>query len=368
MRILFLNDRPINPSQGGIERVTDSLAREFRILGHETAFFSFPNFSDKTPCEGAHFARRFGADVIVNQSATHSGVTVAAKCHADGFRIFSVVHNRPFPVSGVEKEYVRLFHAQTAKGRLLKAAGRLSSSVFASVRQAAALRLYRRLLDISERLVVLSPAYVERLARVAPLLDLTRVCAIPNPVEHPVCGPLPKDPLVLWAGRHCDPQKNGRAFIEAWRIFAPVHPGWRAVMCGDGPQRREWAASARGVPRLEMPGHCADLTPFYRRASVLAMTSLHEGFPMVLAEALAHGCVPVAFNTFEALEDMLGIPECGLKTERPEPALLAEALSLLASDRALLRRLAALAARQRPEWHPEAVALRWLDLFQRRRL
>lgn len=38
------------------------------------------------------------------------------------------------------------------------------------------------------------------------------------------------------------------------------------------------------------------------------MTSNFEGFPMVLTEAMQFGCVPVAFNSFEAIADII-IPE-----------------------------------------------------------
>ena len=35
------------------------------------------------------------------------------------------------------------------------------------------------------------------------------------------------------------------------------------------------------------------------------MTSNHEGFPMVLTEAMQYGCVPVAFNSFDSLSEII---------------------------------------------------------------
>ena len=35
------------------------------------------------------------------------------------------------------------------------------------------------------------------------------------------------------------------------------------------------------------------------------MTSNYEGFPMVLVEAMQYGCVPFAFNSFGALQDII---------------------------------------------------------------
>ncbi|RGN76255.1 glycosyltransferase [Segatella copri] len=47
---------------------------------------------------------------------------------------------------------------------------------------------------------------------------------------------------------------------------------------------------------------------YYKRASIICMTSSFEGFPMVLVEAMQFGCVPIAFDSFEAIRDVI-IPE-----------------------------------------------------------
>ena len=47
---------------------------------------------------------------------------------------------------------------------------------------------------------------------------------------------------------------------------------------------------------------------YYKRASIICMTSSFEGFPMVLVEAMQFGCVPIAFDSFEAIHDVI-IPE-----------------------------------------------------------
>ena len=35
------------------------------------------------------------------------------------------------------------------------------------------------------------------------------------------------------------------------------------------------------------------------------MTSLFEGFPMTITEAMQHGCVPIAYDSFPAIHDII---------------------------------------------------------------
>ena len=44
---------------------------------------------------------------------------------------------------------------------------------------------------------------------------------------------------------------------------------------------------------------------FYKEASIFMMTSVLEGWPMAMQEAMQFGCIPIAFNTFSAVYDMI---------------------------------------------------------------
>ena len=44
---------------------------------------------------------------------------------------------------------------------------------------------------------------------------------------------------------------------------------------------------------------------YYRRASLFFMASEFEGFPMTLVEAQMMGCVPIVFDTFSSLQEVV---------------------------------------------------------------
>jgi glycosyltransferase involved in cell wall biosynthesis len=52
----------------------------------------------------------------------------------------------------------------------------------------------------------------------------------------------------------------------------------------------------------------------YARAHVLVLTSESEGFPKVIAEAMAFGCIPIA-TAVGAIPEMLNHGECAFLTD-----------------------------------------------------
>lgn len=111
--------------------------------------------------------------------------------------------------------------------------------------------------------------------------------------------------------------------------------------------------------RIEMVGEQseADLGSFYDRADLFVLASYHEGYGMVLAEALASG-LPIISTTAGAIPDT--VPKTAALLVPPgDAAALGETIRLVLSDPALRGRLAAGARAARadlPSWTDAAEA------------
>lgn len=95
----------------------------------------------------------------------------------------------------------------------------------------------------------------------------------------------------------------------------------------------------------------------YAAADVFVLPSLHEGYGMVVAEALAHG-LPVVATNAGALAHTLP-SQAGLHVNPGDALALRQALSRLIEDTALREQLAAgarAAARLLPDWPRQAAA------------
>lgn len=88
--------------------------------------------------------------------------------------------------------------------------------------------------------------------------------------------------------------KDHKTLIQAFALVA-MHKPARLCILGEGPLRAELEdlISRLGISdRVLLPGHRNDTAPWYASASLFVLSSRHEGFGNVIAEAMEYG-VPV---------------------------------------------------------------------------
>lgn len=91
--------------------------------------------------------------------------------------------------------------------------------------------------------------------------------------------------------------KSAGTFVRAAALVAAARPDARFVIAGDGPERAEIEALAASLglgERIAFLGWVDPIEPVVAALDVLALTSLSEGFPMVLLEAMTLGKPAVA--------------------------------------------------------------------------
>lgn len=144
----------------------------------------------------------------------------------------------------------------------------------------------------------------------------------------------PEVPLVGWVGRLV-PIKAVDQLLLAARIMNERLPQARLVLIGDGELRPELEAQARelglsGV--VHFLGFRFDLARLYPDLDVVALTSLNEGTPGSLIEAMAAGRSVVATRV-GGVPDLIEDGRTGLLVPPRQPELMAEAiLRLLGSE------------------------------------
>ncbi len=154
-----------------------------------------------------------------------------------------------------------------------------------------------------------------------------------------------RDPLVVSIG-NLKPQKNAADFVAAAaKVLAKV-PEARFVFLGDGPQRRALEADARALGlggKLQFLGWRRDGPRWLAAADAFALTSLWEGLPRALVEAMKSGLPSVCYAT-DGVTDVLLDGENGFLVEPGDVDAFAERLAGLLADADLRRRLGARAA------------------------
>lgn len=107
---------------------------------------------------------------------------------------------------------------------------------------------------------------------------------------------------VLFVGRLTF-QKNVEVLLNAMNHLPEK---FELIIIGAGPDLNRLRALAnKGGHRILFKEPCLDLSADYLSADILCMPSRWEGFPNVVAEALAHGLPVVGFNDCSGIPDLV---------------------------------------------------------------
>jgi glycosyltransferase involved in cell wall biosynthesis len=158
---------------------------------------------------------------------------------------------------------------------------------------------------------------------------------------------LPADAIVIGSIARLNEQKGHRYLLEAAAALLPQRPNVRVLIAGDGDLLEPLRAQARAAGidgRVVFAGHRQDVPDLLGAIDVFCISSIYEGTPLTLFEAMASGKTIVS-TAVDGCREVLEDGVTGLLTPPRDPAALAAALLRTVDDRALAQRLAAAAGR-----------------------
>jgi glycosyltransferase involved in cell wall biosynthesis len=148
-------------------------------------------------------------------------------------------------------------------------------------------------------------------------------------------------PLVVAVGRLV-PVKRFELMIEGLLRLKPRLPELQAVIVGEGyerPMLEDLIRKGNAESWISLPGYVSDdgLVDLYRRAWVVASTSLREGWGMTVTEAAACG-TPAVASRISGHQDAVVDGQTGLLFDTLDE--MADSLYSVLSDEVLRKRLA----------------------------
>ncbi|WP_206202695.1 glycosyltransferase family 4 protein [Thioalkalivibrio sp. XN279] len=166
----------------------------------------------------------------------------------------------------------------------------------------------------------------------------------PGPDPRPASATSGSGARLIFVGR-LDPVKGLPILLEAFARLVATRPDSRLDIVGDGPQREELESSVArdGLgDRVTFHGYLepSAVRDLLVRADVFVMSSLSEGIPVVLMEAMIAG-VPVVAPRITGIPELVQDERTGLLFTPGNPAEMAQAMLRLLSDTALRQTLVA---------------------------
>lgn len=272
-------------------------------------------------------------------------------------RRFDIIHTHMSKAALAGVVAARLVRPSAARPLVVNTAHNLGSIALSHPLLRRAFRIYDRMLlgNSCDAVIVVS----ERLRAQALALGLVpphRLFAIPNGIALERFAPDQAQSAAQRAALNVSPGqtlivtvarlvwfKGLDVLIDALALLAPRQPGARLAIVGAGPLRAdlERRAQALGVgDRVTFTGERRDVPQLLAAADVFALTSVSEGMPISILEAMASG-LPVAATDVGGVGELVQDGETGLLTRPRDPAAFAAALESLSADPALRERMGA---------------------------
>ena len=177
-------------------------------------------------------------------------------------------------------------------------------------------------------------------------LGLKNIVVIPNPlglssaVEVP-----PKKNIVISVGRlNVWRTKGWDVLLASWGNLVTKYLEWELHIVGAGTtedrQRlMEFAEKYEARERFRIIDHTQDIEKLYQPASVFVLSSRHEGFPLVVLEAMSQGCACVATSFKGRMKDIITDGYDGLLCNPDDVDELSNKLGTLVSNKELRSKL-----------------------------
>ncbi len=387
MNILFLHPVMFHPQRGGIERVSDLLSREFLRRGHNVLCLHnvwdenrmdyaypaplhfFPNPIQETEKNGLFyrdFLHKHHIDIVINQDPLAYNKLCRYSKDICGVHTISVIHQYPL---GIYNHLFELIMWKKGKNTLmgkLRRGARIIKAPFIKYNFKRTLKAnYKNIFAYTDLLCLLSLRFIPDLKQICSK-NLERVIAVPNPNTYPVQKETgySKKKQLLYVGRIEWYQKRVERLIDIWKRVYRKFPDWELVIVGDGPVREDLERKALQMERVVFTGW-QDPEPFYRDASILCLTSDFEGWGMVLTEAMTFGAIPVVFESFASVKDIIEDGKTGMLVSPFSRKQFARKLEVLMADEELRAGMSEACVQYVKRFDIQNVADKWEEIFNR---
>ena len=194
-----------------------------------------------------------------------------------------------------------------------------------------------------------------------------KLLVIPNPTPTKSISPSSlKNKMAIAVGRLVN-QKNYESLIRAWAIVYQHHRDWRLEIWGDGALRKcleELIYRLNLEAAVSLKGYTDDIQSKYTSASFLVCSSLFEGLPLMMIEAMSAGLPIVSYDCPCGPKDLIQDGKNGFLVPIGDEALLAERICQLIEDEYLRQNMGAAALERAKDFSLEKVLPMWTSLFK----
>ncbi len=316
--ILFI-ERELAPTKGGVQRVTYILAEELQERGYRTwyAFHTKESDSNLIPEDRklyfcvedtedsiievlTNYILKNEIDLIVCQNVYSEKMRRVYKYIKKHLNIKFIACLHSNPDFYVNKDSLRLTPIKLYIKDIIK-------SIYWKLRRNEHVARMRDLYTFCDRYVMLSKRFIPVFKRINNIKDAEKLIGINNPCTFDDYSRGKKENIILAVARMEEGQKRISVMLNAWNRLFEKHKDWKLILVGGGKELTWYKSMAKKMhlQRVEFTGPSNEVEKYYSKSKIFLMTSTWEGLPMTLIESQSFGCVPVVFDSFASVHDIV---------------------------------------------------------------
>jgi len=167
---------------------------------------------------------------------------------------------------------------------------------------------------------------------------------------------------LLAVGRLCEQ----KAFYRLVEIFKKINSKYTLNIIGEGPEREniQKLITKLGLSdRVKLVGHVTNMDRYYKESSLLLMTSIYEGLPMVIGEANAFGLPVIAFDCPTGPAEMIVNGKNGYLINDGDTEGFYKCVNEVVENSSLLKYMSQAAFEASKKYSIKNISLKWSNLI-----
>lgn len=392
MNVLFYSVWDISPQKGGTERITSTLCTEFRREGHKCYLVYKTNLNSNF--ELCEFDGKFkilantsDEDIlkylldnkidVIHVQSNFFFVRRIRKIRDTARLSLKIIFSHHFE-PGWEERSVSVSDILLDVKQVISGFSKLVHIIRLFLYPINRIRIsylnhkyYRLSYENADNVVLLSKYFFNKYMQYIKMTDISKLRSIPNALSYNEFLPFleipKKEKIVLIVSRLEETQKRISSALKIWTDLYSYTSAenWELYIIGAGRYDEYYKKIVKKnhLTNVFFMG-IRDPKPYYINASLFMMTSESEGWGLTLTEAMQFGCVPIAFDTYDSLKDIIINDYNGIIVNRSQQSDYVDAMLHLMKDYSYRNLLAHQAIDSSRKFSIEDVAHQWINLYK----
>ncbi|CDB83987.1 glycosyltransferase group 1 family protein [Bacteroides clarus CAG:160] len=334
MNILFINDNNISPQCGGIERITDVLAQYLEGGYDDKCFLAyykdlpFKSVSNsfclyEKLIHGSEYKqlvdiiKRYNINNVIVQQLPELMISLKSinKELGGKFQLIYVQHD--YLSSNLTESIYNYICFLWKYGKFSeRIKSFIKMIIFPFYKIYSKILLYNKFYPAfcaADRIVLLSDKFIPYGKRLIGDYNLHKISVIGNCLTLDTTIDIHELPNkrkeVLIVSRLNEDRKRISLALRIWKLVKEntIADDWKLIIVGQGKHLNIYKKMVQdwNLMDISFVGTQESVISYYKSASIFMMTSDVEGWGLTLTESLQMGVIPLAFDTFESLTDII---------------------------------------------------------------